>query len=56
MAGGGRWQVCLGARGKEEGGFIGQECRKTASPERRGLQELQHGRGVVATCGGAGGQ
>jgi hypothetical protein len=40
--GGGR--CVLGrAQGRDPGGFIGQERRKEASPERRGLQEPRHG-------------
>jgi hypothetical protein len=40
--------------GKGRGGFYRRI--EAVPPHRRGLQELQHGRGVVATCGGANGQ
>jgi surface antigen len=42
------------AREKEGGGFYRRV--EAVPPHRRGLQELQHGRGAVATCGGADGQ
>jgi hypothetical protein len=52
MAGGGQLG-CSGARGKRGGFHMRVEA---VLPHRRGLQELQHGRGAVATCGGADGQ
>jgi hypothetical protein len=54
MAGGGGQLGCSGARGKKEGEFYRR--LEAVPPHRRGLQELQHGRRVVATCGGVDGQ
>jgi hypothetical protein len=51
MAGGGGQLGCSGARGKRKGEFYRRV--EAVPPHRRGLQELQHGRGAVATCGGA---
>jgi hypothetical protein len=46
--------VFSGARGKRKGKFYMRV--EVVPPHRRGLQELQHGRGAAATCGGAHGQ
>jgi hypothetical protein len=46
--------VLSGAQGKKEGKFYRHV--EAVPPHHRGLQELQHGRGAVATCGGADGQ
>jgi hypothetical protein len=54
MAGGGGQLGCSGARGKRKGEFY--RCLEAVPPHRCGLQELQHGRGAVTTCGGADGQ
>jgi hypothetical protein len=40
--------------GKKEGEFYRR--LEAVPPHRHGLQELQHGREAVATCGGADGQ
>jgi hypothetical protein len=50
MAGGDRQLSCSCARGKRKGVYRRVEV---VPPHRHGLQELQHGRGAVATCGGA---
>jgi hypothetical protein len=54
MAGGGGQLGCSGAGGKRKGEFYRRV--EAVPPHRRGLQELQHGRGAAATCGGADGQ
>jgi hypothetical protein len=54
MAGGGGLLSCSGARGKRKGEF--NRGVEAVQSHRRGLQELQHGRGAAATCGGATGQ
>jgi hypothetical protein len=57
-----QWCIAAGggvARMREEmrqGGLYAPWRIETVSPHLRGLHELQHGRGVVVTCGGAGGQ
>jgi hypothetical protein len=51
MAGGGGQLGCSSARGKRKGEFY--RCLEAVPPHCRGLQELQHGRGAAATCGGA---
>jgi hypothetical protein len=54
MASGGGQLGCSGARGKRKREFYRRV--KAVPPHRRGLHELQHGRGAAATCGGADGQ
>jgi hypothetical protein len=54
MAGGGGQLGCSGAQGKRKGEFYRRV--EAVPPHRCGLQELQHGRGAAATCGGADGQ
>jgi hypothetical protein len=55
----GGWQRVaglLGRGGNEAGGSYARWRVDAVSPHLCGLQELQHGRGVVPTSGGAGGQ
>jgi hypothetical protein len=54
MAGGGGRCVLGRAQGKRKGKFYRRI--EVVPPHRLGLQELQHGRGVAATWGGADGQ
>jgi hypothetical protein len=54
MAGGGGQLGCSGTQGKRKGEFYRRV--ELVPPHRRGIQELQHGRGAAATCGGADGQ
>jgi hypothetical protein len=54
MASGSGQLGCSGARGKRKGVFYRRV--EAVPPHCRGLQELQHGRGAAATCGGADGQ
>jgi hypothetical protein len=56
MVDGSGWQGYSGVRGNEAGGSYAQWRVDAVSPHLCGLQELQHGRGVVPTSGGAGGQ
>jgi hypothetical protein len=51
MAGGDGQLGCSGARGKRKGEFYRHV--EAVPPHRHGLQELQHGRGAAAMCGGA---